>query len=924
MTGFASVRDRLIRALDHAPRTRWGLVAATVGAIGSIGYLAAEQSLTAVPSWAATAVLLVSAAVLWDPARDAARRLGQTDRPWVGYLLAAWPYLLVGGLGCMLLWPLPAGVPPISQDHAQHFQSTVVLAREMLPHGRLFGWTDALAAGVPFGDTYATGVYLITALPHWVTFGAIPLPSSYGIGVFAAWLLVAFAVVAWARRLSGGWLGPVVAGAAFLLDPGGEREGGWLYSIFHAVWPHVFATGLFLWAMLAMVRLAERHTLGRLGAAVLVTGAAFWAHPFNGPSFLVIAPVLILVHLLARPAAGQDDPRRGALWITVAFALAAVIAMGWYTRFFGVEAEDVHMGLVPWRSMQEQALAILRDGLFQNQLMPVRAAAVVGLVALILRHRRIDVVTLLSVMGLFVVASMEPLLGMDLGIHEEHRLVMYRRFSMTLKPLWYAVAGFGVSALVTGLREWTAQLGVHARPQRFRAVALVAAAPLVWALFASLPWLTSGPVGRPFTAERGQLAKELNALDGYLRSEAARLGDRPRKLVRHTGGTPAHYDLFPAADAGFGYLPTARPPASSYKHLNLRPNVEAWRWLGASLLVSALPRQIEGTELVRKFGRFHVYRIVSDPEYPAEVEGPGWVKVLKWSPSVRRFRVGGTGGPTTLLVGMTPYGKWQASQDGKSLPLTETRAKFGYRLTAIASASDGVVELQYRDTPKQTRWLRMAAGVAGGSLLFLLLGWIRLPRVVPDRHLTIATRAGLALFGVMTVALVGKAFAMRAEALEERWARGPNLEVLSVLHQREPDSFHLEPEEYCLEPYDRFPRIGCNPRELAPSPRYGEDKKSRVPACMRLGVPPKGHTTLEFNVPEGAQRVRGRLHPWRRQGGRLEATAEAGNQRIGTIRPRHHFDFELPTGASRVRLTFASKGGKRDLGCLELVAVGAD
>ena len=97
-----------------------------------------------VPRWIAVAVL---ATVL----PDLVRAIPPTARR---RFAAAAPTLLVVATGTVLLWDLVLGRPPVSRDHAIHYFQTSILVDELLPSGRLWGWTDRLNDGYPFGESY--------------------------------------------------------------------------------------------------------------------------------------------------------------------------------------------------------------------------------------------------------------------------------------------------------------------------------------------------------------------------------------------------------------------------------------------------------------------------------------------------------------------------------------------------------------------------------------------------------------------------------------------------------------------------------------------------------------------------------------------------------------------------------------------------
>lgn len=900
------------------------LAAVAVG--GALAFNAADRSNSPVPNWIATVALLLGLVHLAPRLRPLAARLPH-DR-----LAALAPYLAVTITATWALWPLPLGVLPISQDHAQHYLAHRVLIDDLIGDaGLLFGWTHRVSTGLPFGDVYPTGAYLITAAPHLLTFGLIPVDASYAIGVFAGWLTAALAVVAWTRRLAGGWIGPTFAGLALLLDVGGSRQGGWYYSFFLGVWPQFVATGIWLLSLLAMVRLAERQTVGRLAAAVLITGYAFWAHAFNAFNLLAGAIVLVPLYLLLRPAdPTRDDPRLGAVWMIAAFGLAALIGLGWISLFANLDDELRVAIPADWGTLEDRVLALLEGRPFDFQAAVVGAAALIGAGLAILRRRPLDIATVTLVALLLVLVGQDAVAFTELGLHEDHPIVMHRRFSMTLKPLWYSLAGLGLAGAIAGARALAAQ---HAptplapTPRPLNVLFLVALAPLAWSAWAARGGVIDGPVADVLTAEKAMVTEELTRLGELLRAEAARLGPgAPHRVVSdHRANEHGHYELFPIADAGFGYLPTLRPPCQTYKHINARRSAAGWRWLGATLVIAPAPRRHPGAALVEKVGRYHVYRLQDEARWPARVlSGPGAVEVLEWAPHHIRLRLSDTAPGTRVQLGLPPYPKWQATLGQRAIELTPSHGPGGYLGLAFEAPADGEAILTYQQPPAQAGALKRAYALIALALLGLLAWRVRLPAWPAPRHrpkLVVAAFGGAALAAIaITWSLTGD----HDEATAARWLDDRGGEVLERLHRRRPDHVAREPASACVRPFTRDPRPECNERLLEPTLHVGRREGTQRPTCLRFGIPDGGATHLLWRLPQGTTTVAGRLHTLKKKQP-ATGTLTAGLDTAGPATVTARSDgarFELPIPAGERVIRFTAEGtGKTTLTCLELTAL---
>jgi hypothetical protein len=186
------------------------------------------------------------------------------------------PYAFVTLVTLWLLGPVALGQMPATQDHASHYLATDIFVKDMIGSGRLFGWTERLGAGYPFGDLYPTLSYLVTGLLHLVTLGRVPLDVSYAFGMTLIWLILALGVARLAHRLANGWAA-AFAGIAIAADPGADREGGWGYAMFHGVWTQQLAVGFWVLALLVGRRCADV-----CGAPARCTGQSFaWCAAFG-------------------------------------------------------------------------------------------------------------------------------------------------------------------------------------------------------------------------------------------------------------------------------------------------------------------------------------------------------------------------------------------------------------------------------------------------------------------------------------------------------------------------------------------------------------------------------------------------------------------------------------------------------------------
>ena len=926
------------------------LVAGAAAVVIGGAVCALDDHASDLPEWGGTALILWGLSALWPTLKRAlgAGSRALTELPWLARLWtlpagrrdALVAFSLVTLVTLAALWPIPAGTMPVSQDHAQHYFQNRVLVDDLLAHGHVFGWTDRVSTGLPFGDVYGTGAYVLTGGLTALTGGAVPLPVSYALGIALAWLLLAWAVTAWTRRLVGGWLGPTLAGVLVPLDVGGDRQAGWVYSMFHGVWPQLAGTGLWVLALLALVRVAERHSPRRLGVAALVTGVAAWVHPMSLINLVIAGPILLVLLPLAPGAVDGDarhDRRWGAVWVLVALILAGLMARGWVSHAAVAGEEALKRYTTYWGTVTELVLKTFQDKLLFFPYTGVTAAALLGVVIALVRRRWFDVLTLLLLAGILVGGSLDVLASADLGGHEKYKPIMATRLAITLKPVWFALAGLGAAAASRGARRaWAAlpkaalypAVGVAGdRSRASTAALLLGLGPLAYGAVQAVPRIAPSLVGHPITAESAKVTDALPRLREILDEEAARLGpDRPHRVgVWYAKGEQGHYQLLPIADAGFGYLPSRAPPAQAFKWINARKTSPGMRWLGASLIITMSPQKFTDAHLVEEVKPYYVYRLTDTPTWPAEMQGGGHVEVLSWTDHERRLRLTGTTKKSRLVLGFPPYRKWHSYEGKRELAMHRVRGKFGYTVSSSPDVVDGEVRVVFEDTPKERRAARWAWIALGLSLVLLALGGrARLP-APPARVLRwapVITGVGLLAVAALAVGMVGR---LRAEARDEGWVKPRPLEpfhVVTTLHDEPPVAFSYEPDPYCVRAFSRNPRAQCDERSLQPHLALGPLIKDRQPACMRFGIPDKGHAELTWTIPAGVTQLRGTLQIVRGARTKTKATAKFGHSTVGIPNNAKRFVLTVDGHAGEPLVFRVENKGSTAFACLAVVGLG--
>lgn len=896
-----------------------GLLALAAGFVG--------LALTTAPvaGWVATACVLFG---LWGLGSSAdrlaplaARVHERIPERFRGLALPATPYIITIVVVGWTTWPAVLGEVPVSQDHAHHFLQSAIFTDDLLASGHLFGWTERVGAGIPFGDVYATAVYFVTGLLRIITFGFVSRATSYAFGIFLVWLIPTWAVVAWTRRILEGVtdvrsiliIAATLAGVFFAIDVGDDREGGWVYSMFHAVWPQVFATGLWLWSLLAMVRLAERPTTRRLGIAVITAGFAFWAHPMNALNLFFAAPLLFIAAQVASRQEGSNADEQGAeaplhssaWWLVPGFGLAAVIGYAWLSHIMG--ASDIMASFTAYGdSLEGYASRFLATGVpFSGSLALVAAAAAIGFAVALVRGGFERLFVAIAFVSFLLLTSSDLFASSDFGLSDASPMVMFKRFAITAKPLMFALAGLGVGAIAELVRRQWHLTSTAA------ALAIIAVSPLVYSGIDALPELVRTPSARFLTASDVGIKTSLGKIVDVVSRELDSTPGPKRVMVWHERGDHGDYALFAVAELGVGYLPTRKPPAHALRDFSIIRDLETATIYGASHIITRSDRKFPGAKLLGDYPPYKLWRINN-----AVGDGVRWfganaqVETVEWSPMKHVIEVRNFKGQGELVFAIPPHPKWTYTQNGVPLETQDRRLEGGAVATRVIGVTDGVIVAEFSDTTTEN-----VAFVLMLLVLLLSLAGIPLNRSLPllrdpwPDKLRIPTLVATLLLGLI-VLLVARQ--LGASALDKTWAK-PGETVLAPLHRTDP-AIDWGPKPFCVRGVSRNPRVGCDDSQLQPRLKLSATRGGHIPACMEVSVPDEGFLEMRFELPAGTTRVRGRFEPTR---GIVPKHIANGKEKV--LRQK----FDVPA-SDAFQLRFDNGGRQVQEVCMELVAIGKD
>jgi len=765
------------------------------------------------------------------------------------------PPVLVCLLVVWVMRDLVWGGVPLSRDHPVHFYKTWMLVHDLLPSGRLWGWTDRWYAGLPLNEVYPVLPYLWSAGAHILTFGLVDLETSYGLGQLALWMLLCLVSYAWGSRL-GGPIAGIAAALFVLLDPGacrgGGREGGWVYLFQFGVWPQALAVTLALASGLAALRVVRGGSRRWVAAASVLGCGALLAHPM-GLVPLVGIHLATWVGVRLEAGDGVDSPR---IWRLVgSLVLAAALSACWTVVFLANQAY-VRASASTWRDLDDLGRSLLRGELFLDGWAVPGVLGLVGAVVLARRRRAEDIAVLGLVLASVTLASPHiwaTLLGDPLpGVLAS---VQYDRLVIHAKPLFFVMAGVGVSAIARQI--W----GPHPGPlpggeggsswRRHVAVGLLCLFLGPLALWAGRGGLAVLPeVGQIPTVERMPEARDLDRLSSWLAARAADHRGTPlRVALRHgPGERRVLEELFlVAARAGVSIHHLSGTPADPFTYRSYDDSPSELRALGVRYLVSRGPFERSDLRRVETFGPWDVMEVAGPAEARVTLEGPGRIGIARFEDELVRVVLHGVSEESALVIHRSPHRRWRAAIDGEPAAIDALPRGSGATFMRVTGLHDGTLELRYT---------RLPADVLG--LVVSLLAFLVVVALAPPVRLTPAPlerlfqriaevrpgrRAQLAVEVAAGVVAIAGIAAVLWGAPHERPGR-------SLIDELERARFTAEPAPPC-----RTEGI-CRVAEVPPV-RVLRARVGRVAPCLRITAPTAGRFRLVFPAGPAGRSIRG-------------------------------------------------------------------
>ena len=819
------------------------------------------------------------------------------------------PGLLLVLLLILLLAPLLGGEPPASRDHAIHYFQLHLLVDEFLPSGRLWGWSPSLNHGYPFGESYPVLGYLWMAAAHLLSLGTISLRTSYAWGLAALWALSA-AVTWWLATLIVGelrersepdaaessssctptevarWAG-LVAAALWLLDTGTSRQGGWIYLMYHGVWPQQMAATLWAASLGLTWRAFADPRPRRLALAALALGGSLWGHPFGLLTAAASGGVWAVLVLVGR----HRWPAPWRAW-GVIHGAALLLGAGWLVTFFG-SAESMARAPVPWVPLAEAGADLLSGQLMTERWVWAIPLSLWGAARVLRQGAPLGWAVLGLAVAQLLLASQEAItvLRLDLVLSGFKNL-QFPRYAISLKPLLFALGGVGAGGLVAwGRSRPPVDRPFDGTPMAWvrRATAALLLAPLLASLVPQAGRLLARPLGGIDTLS-GRDGDDEAALLEALRAEASALpAERPLVVaVMRAGMGGGTYPIITAADAGGRLVLDEHIPTVNFKHRVSR-NPSAYERLGVTHVIHdrPVPERERGlasrlTE-VGRFGPFTLERFTPPHGMTprvAELEGFGEIEVLVDEPERVELEITDVEPGTPLIIGRAPHLRWALRHEGTELPAEVLRV-VGTSAMRVELPGPGRVELRY----VRTSFERRAGWLAGLTLAAALIGMLMRGSPLATRppgpraqRLTRGIAVGLGVAGLALVAL------RQSDKLEQTWA-----EVGIDRLDRDPDD-EVEPifvRDLVVDrdvEIDRTPRAGVQRPAGQGRPRGllggGPPTQRLVPLPRALPVPVSavldgGRQRGQHSLPRAARR--------RARGGRLDHSPRA--DRLGQAAP---------------------------------------
>jgi hypothetical protein len=593
---------------------------------------------------------------------------------------------------------------PLHHDHATHVFKVWHFWTELVPSGRLRGFSHYWGFGFPSDELVPCGGELWVGLFRLLTFGQLSWLKTYALAFAGLMFFKSYAAFRLGRHFFGRATG-VIAAWLTLLDPGAMLEGGWEWHTDWGVWPVTLAASFFALALVRLDRLLSEGRAREVAAAGGLVAAALVTHQIALVALMLTAPLLFITRRL------QKEPPRWFVYLAAVAALLFGFCLAGFflVPFFTHTADTLDLGWL------HEPLVVVVERLvlgktFQNLAAPLHFLGLAGIV--------------LGLYGrahggrFFAAAALAcVLLASDVLVRTLHLervlpgLVKFEvnRLLLVAKLFWFPLVGYALSALARLLSELFRRAGLGPNGVRV-ALAVAFASPLL------LPVVRTG-VAAHFE-KRVVGAAELPEWADFQRfivwSRAVRARTSEHYRVAYELWRGNHLPtILPVFDQTLLYK-AGTTPTQIFKNLPRAPDPELYVALSVKYVVATAPLRDPSFRLIERFGGLFVHEFTRYRKEPFTLLGKGRGELVEFSPERIRIRLADTTPGTRLKLHVASYSRWRARQAGQELPIATVPVyEFRYPFLMEVPVGDGELVFEYVQRP---------ADVAG-----LLLSMLALP-----------------------------------------------------------------------------------------------------------------------------------------------------------------------------------------------------
>ena len=621
-----------------------------------------------------------------------------------------------------LLAPRIIGQIPLSHDHATHVFKAWHFWTELVPSGRLRGWSHFWGFGSPADELVPCGGELWVGLFRLLTLGQLSWLRTYAVAVAGLMFFNAYASYRFGRHFFGGAVG-VIAAWLTLLDPGQMLEGGWEWHTEWGVWPVTLAACFLELSLVRLDRVLSRASAREVAFAGALVALALITHQVMLVALAVSVPLLCVAHRW-----GPERARAPAVLRALgALAFGASLAGFFLVPFFTHSADTLDLGWlhVPLATALER---LFTGETFQNFAIALHFLGLLG-IALGLRGRT-------QGSRFFALAALAcTLLASDVlvrTLHLERVLpslvkLEVNRLLLVAKLFWFPLVGYALTECVRFARRLLETAGLAPRVARAVLVLCCAAPfafPSVWRPLArNLQRPVTGAADLPDWAALEELA-------AWSRAARARSSEHYRIAYELWRGNHLP-TLMPVFDHTLLYK-AGTTPTQIFKNLpRAEHDPDLYAALSVKYVVTPEPRDEAWLRPVRRFGGLSVYEFLGYRPEPFTLLGPGHAELVEFSPERIVLRLSDTGPSTRLKLHVASYGRWRATQRGAELPIATVPVySYRYPLLMEVAASNGELVFEYVERPADIAGLLLSLLALPGLLGALWLAREQRPLVV--------------------------------------------------------------------------------------------------------------------------------------------------------------------------------------------------